>query len=75
MLPPSPAEILYEKQHIHDDRSKEILAAFSVMIVLAFAAVVLRLIARHIMSLSLKADDYSILAALVRNPFFSTLSI
>ena len=71
MHPLSPAEILYEEQHIHDDRRKEMTAAFSVMIVLAFAAVALRLIARRIMNLRLKADDYSILAALVNGPVLS----
>ena len=61
----SPAEIQYEIEHVHDDRSKEMIAAFSVMMILACAAVALRIIARHILNLGLKADDYSIIAALV----------
>ena len=64
---PSPAEIQYEIEHIHDDRSTEMIAAFSVMMILACSAVVLRILARWAIHLPLKADDYSIIAALVSN--------
>ena len=49
----------------HDDRSGQIAAVVSVMIVLATIAVALRLFTRWLIATSWKLDDYGIIAALV----------
>ena len=63
---PSPADIEYQVAHISDDQGPDVLAAFSVNFTLACTAVILRLAARKACKVKLLADDYFVLAALVR---------
>lgn len=62
---PSPAEIQYQLQHIHDDRSNEIIAALGVCLGIAIIAVLLRFVARHLKRAPLEGDDWTIVAGLV----------
>ena len=52
---------------LNDSRQPEVLAAIIVMMVLAIAAVVLRLIARRLSAARLGIDDFLILVALVHS--------
>ena len=65
MASPSPAEIQYQLQHIHDDTSSQIIAAFGVCLGFAIIAVLLRFVARHLTKASLGGDDWTILVGLV----------
>ncbi|KAL8956223.1 MAG: hypothetical protein Q9193_006193 [Seirophora villosa] len=62
---PSPAEIQYQLQHIHDDRSNEIIAALGVCMGIAIIAVLLRFVARHLKRAPLEGDDWTIVAGLL----------
>ena len=62
----TPEETLYQLEHIKDDRRTEMRVAFTSNIILAMVAVLLRLVARRIVRAKLQADDYTIMAALVR---------
>ncbi|KAL8637525.1 MAG: hypothetical protein Q9228_005210 [Teloschistes exilis] len=64
MAVPSPADIEYQHAHIHDDRSKDIIAALATTLGFAIITVVLRFISRHITRASLAGDDWTIVAAL-----------
>ena len=63
---PSLADIEYQVAHISDNQGPDVLAAFSVNFALACTAVILRLAARKACKVKLLADDYFVLAALVR---------
>ncbi|KAL9028665.1 MAG: hypothetical protein Q9196_003008, partial [Gyalolechia fulgens] len=65
MAPPSPAELQYQRQHGHDDRSGEIIGAFGVCLGFAIIAVLLRFVARHLNRASLGGDDWTIVVGLV----------
>ena len=62
----SPAEILYEQQHISDDRSGCLIAANVVCVSLAFIAVCMRFASRRMAMVKYKADDWLIISGLVR---------
>ncbi|KAL9007899.1 MAG: hypothetical protein Q9173_006919 [Seirophora scorigena] len=62
---PPPAEIQYQRQHIHDDRSNEIIAALGICLGIAIIAVLLRFVARHLKRAPLEADDWTIVAGLL----------
>lgn len=66
--PLSQSEILYEFEHINDNRSPDLTISWTICISLAYLAVLLRLIARKVSKAGLKADDYTIILALVRIP-------
>lgn len=61
----SSADVQDQHSQLHDDRSGQIAAVVSVMIVLATTPVALRLFTRRLTATSLKLDDYGIIAALV----------
>ena len=63
----SPSEILYEEEHINQNRGPEIVASSITCIALAMIAVGLRLLARRASKAGVKYDDYMIIFALVRN--------
>ncbi|KAI4140519.1 MAG: hypothetical protein LQ341_003806, partial [Variospora aurantia] len=65
MTAPSAAEIQYQLQHIHEDTSKQIIAAFGVCLGIATCAVLLRFVARHITKAPLAGDDWTIVAGLL----------
>ncbi|KAI4087818.1 MAG: hypothetical protein L6R37_008278 [Teloschistes peruensis] len=64
MAVPSPADIEYQHAHIHDDRSKDIIAALTTTLGFAIITVVLRFVSRHITRAPLAGDDWTIVAAL-----------
>ena len=61
----TPSEILYQKEHILDDRSSDVIGASVTMAILATAAVTLRFLCRKHMRVAISYDDYLMLAALV----------
>ncbi len=64
-MEPSPADLQYQLEHIQDDRSGQIAAVVSAMLVVATIAVGLRLFTRWLISAPWKLDDFTIIAALV----------
>lgn len=68
MALPTSEEIQYQEEHIHDDRSGNIVTSHAICIALAAIAVLLRLIARRMCKASIRADDWMIIVALVRLP-------
>lgn len=63
---PTPAEILEQEMHISDDRGPNIIAANAICFTIACVAVVLRFLARRRAMVRYEADDWLILAGLVR---------
>ena len=59
-------EIAHQLAHIKDDRTTEMRVAFTLNIILASVAVILRFVSRRIVRAKLQADDYTTMAALVR---------
>lgn len=62
---PSPAKLLYEQQHITDDRSASLIAANVVCVSLAFVAVCMRFTSRRMAKIKYQADDWLIISGLV----------
>lgn len=67
MALPTPKEIQYQEEHIHDDRSGNIVTSHAICITIAVIAVLLRLISRRMIKASIQADDWMIIVALVRS--------
>lgn len=61
----SPSDVQYQKAHIDDNKSAEIIAACAICLTAAYSTVFLRFVSRRLSSTSLEADDYFILTALV----------
>ncbi|KAL9602216.1 MAG: hypothetical protein Q9219_001940 [cf. Caloplaca sp. 3 TL-2023] len=61
----TPSEILYQQQHINDNRSHEVIGTSVSMAILATAAVTLRFVCRKYMKVAISHDDYSMLAGLM----------
>lgn len=62
----TPAQLLYEQQHITDNRTPEMIASHVICLTLAFIAVCLRFLSRRIGRIDYMADDWWIVNALVR---------
>lgn len=62
----SQTELLYEFEHINDNRGPDLIATYSICISLAYIAVILRFIARRAGRNALLWDDWMIVVALVR---------
>ena len=60
------ADIAEQSLHAQDDRRQEMRAAFTANVALAILAVVLRLVSRRVIRARMEADDWTIIAALVR---------
>ena len=60
-------EVQYHIAHVGDNRSADIIAAQSIMLVVAYIAVGLRLLARRVSRAGMGYDDWMILIALVSN--------
>lgn len=58
-----PEALAYQLAHIDDDRGPQLLAANSVLTVLATVAITLRFLVRWKTKTGIKADDYTILLA------------
>ena len=61
----SPDNIGYQLQHIHDDRSADLVGTVITMAILVTIAMTLRFISRKQMRVAISYDDYSMLFALV----------
>lgn len=62
---PSKADILYQKQHVYDNRGPAIIASHVICFSLASIAVVLRFVSRKIARVKYEADDWLIVGGLV----------
>ncbi|KAL8698486.1 MAG: hypothetical protein Q9201_006541 [Fulgogasparrea decipioides] len=62
---PSPADIQWQHEHIHDDRSNEIIVAFGITLGFAITSVLLRFVSRHITRAPLGLDDWIIVLGLI----------
>ena len=65
MVSLSPSDVQYQKAHIDDEISAEIIVACAVCLTAAYSAVFLRFVSRRTSKTSLEADDYFIVTALV----------
>lgn len=61
----TPQDIQYQKAHVHEDHSSQIVVSHAVCIALAAVAVVLRFASRRVGKIAVGADDYLIVAAFV----------
>ena len=61
----SPEEISYQQVHIHDDRSRDIVLSHIICLSLAFIAILLRFLSRHIGRVRREPDDWMIVAAFI----------
>lgn len=59
------SEVLYELNHIHDDRRPDLICALTTTAILAYLCVALRLLSRKVGKSSLQADDFWIVLSLV----------
>jgi len=64
---PTPAEAQYQKDHIDDTRVTSLIVANVVCLALAFVFVGLRFLSRWMKRIKCEADDWLIVAGLVRN--------
>lgn len=62
----SPESLQYQLAHINDDRTPALRALYILGIVLATVSVTLRVLSRTLSRVGLKADDWTIIIALVR---------
>ena len=67
----TPAEIEDQMAHSFDNKAPDIIAADVVCLTVAFIAVALRFQARRVARIRYEADDWLILAGLVRRKSFS----
>lgn len=64
MAAPTPSEIQYQLEHIHQNRSGDIVVSHIICMTLASIAVILRFASRRLCRAALLADDYTIIVAL-----------
>ncbi len=62
----SPEQIRYQEERKHENKGPMILVADSALIAVAVVVVILRFVARAMTKAGYKADDYTIVGALVR---------
>ena len=61
----APSSLAFQETHLHDDRSLGLKITFVFALVIATVAVALRVASRRISNAPLKADDFTIIVALV----------
>lgn len=61
----SPEDVAFQKAHIHDDRSRDIIVSHIICLSLAFIAILLRFLSRHIGKVRLEPDDWMVVAAFI----------
>lgn len=61
----APSSLAFQEAHLHDDRSLGLKVTFVIALVISTVAVALRILSRRISNAPLKADDYTIIIALV----------
>ncbi|KAL8747133.1 MAG: hypothetical protein Q9190_000956 [Brigantiaea leucoxantha] len=59
------ADIAYQKAHVRDDRSQDIVVSHAICIALAAIAILLRFVSRRLGKVAVGADDWMIVAAFV----------
>ena len=64
----APSSLQFQLAHIHDDRSLGLKVVEILGLILATAAVALRIASRRVSKVPLKADDITIIIALVTLP-------
>ena len=64
----TPSDIAYMKEHINDSRQTEMVTTTVVCGIASIAAIALRIFARRLAHLQLKADDWWIFVSLVNIP-------
>ncbi|KAJ9239777.1 hypothetical protein DTO169E5_4289 [Paecilomyces variotii] len=67
----TPEQIQYQMSHKDDDRRAGIVASISIMLVVAYGAVILRVVARRIGRVPLKMDDWMIMVGLFLTTCFA----
>ena len=65
----APASLAFQEAHLHDDRSLGLKVTFVISLLISTLAVVLRIVSRRVSNAPLKADDYTIVVALVCRPY------
>ena len=60
-----PAELEYQRDHIHETRQPGLIAFYVAMLTATIASVALRLLARKTKGLKLGPDDYTMVLALI----------
>ena len=68
MSVPTPAQIQYMEEHINDSMVPNLIAANVICAVVSLAAIIVRFIARRLIRLPLKLDDWLIVLAWVSLP-------
>lgn len=71
---PTPKDIAYQRQHIHDSGQHAAVTSNVAGITLASIAIILRIIARRMTRTSLQKDDWMIFAALVQHTLLNHLT-
>ena len=61
------AELQYERAHVSETHVPQLIAVFTVSLAIAYSAVALRLLSRHLSKTQLKWDDWTILLSLVES--------
>ena len=59
------AKLQYQREHISDTHVPQLIAAFVCALVIAYTAVILRLLSRYMGRTQLKWDDWLIISSLV----------
>ena len=67
MSAPTPSQIQYQLDHIHQSKVPSIIATCVICLFIAYVGVLLRLASRRILGTSLKTDDWAIILSLVRS--------
>ena len=70
---PTPAEIQEQEMHISDDATPSIIAATAVCYTIACVAIALRFLSRRMAKIKYEADDWLVVAGLVRHLAFPFL--
>ena len=65
---PTPAEIKYQEMHISDNAAPSIIAANAICYSIACIAIALRFLSRRVAHIKYEADDWLVVAGLVRSP-------
>ena len=73
---PTSAEILFQEKHISDNKVPDIIATNAICFPIACTAVLLRFISRRMSKIKYEADDWLIIAGLVRiSPLYRALEL
>ena len=68
MVLPTPADVVYMEEHIHDTQVPQIIAVNVLCMLIVLVAILLRIISRRMIPAPFKMDDWTIIAATVCLP-------